>query len=323
MLEGEALDRFMERFWDESKEAQVQSGGTAMVEEDQKDGRITQDLDRVEKKSIFEKTGWFRKKAETATAEDELEEYGLKEDGVYITPVHWGRVEKRTWFSLTVMLLTVPFMLYMSVVLFHGKQYLAMSLIIVFFAMVPFFLVFEGRKPQAREIMVIAVLAAIGVAGRAAFYMVPSFKPIAAIVIITGVSFGGEAGFLVGCMIMMVSNMFFGQGPWTPWQMFSYGLIGFLAGILFQKGILKAKKIPLCIYGFLSVIFIFGGIMNPASILMSYGRITWKSLIAFYISGIPVDLVQATSTVFFLWILSRPLLEKLERIKKKYGLIER
>ena len=221
------------------------------------------------------------------------------------------------------MLLTVPLMLYLSVVIFHGRQYLAMSLIVVFFAMVPFFMVFEGRKPQAREIMVIAVLAAIGVAGRAAFYMIPSFKPIAAIVIITGVSFGGEAGFLVGCMIMMVSNMFFGQGPWTPWQMFAYGLIGFLAGILFQKGILKAKRIPLCIYGFLSVIFIFGGIMNPASILMSYGRITWKSLLAFYISGIPVDLVQATSTVFFLWILSRPLLEKLERIKKKYGLIER
>ena len=53
MLEGEALDRFMERFWDESKEAQVQSGGTAMAEEDQKDGRITQGFDRVEKKSIF------------------------------------------------------------------------------------------------------------------------------------------------------------------------------------------------------------------------------------------------------------------------------
>ena len=225
--------------------------------------------------------------------------------------------------ALAIMLLTVPLMLYLSVVWFHGKQYLAMSLIIVCFAMVPFFMIFEGRKPQAREIMVIAVLAAIGVAGRAAFSMVPSFKPIAAIVILTGVSFGGEAGFLVGCMIMMVSNMFFGQGPWTPWQMFSYGLIGFLAGILFQKGILKARRIPLCIYGFLSVIFIFGGIMNPASILMSYGRITWKSLLAFYISGIPVDLVQATSTVFFLWILSRPLLEKLERIKKKYGLIER
>ena len=285
MLTGEALDRFMERFW--------------AVDDDAK------------------------RPSETEISEVELEEYRMPQGDVYITPVHRGHVNRRTWVALGIMMLTVPLMLYLSVVLFHGKQYLAMSLIIVCFAMVPFFLVFEGRKPQAREIMVIAVLAAIGVAGRAAFYMVPSFKPIAALVILTGVSFGGEAGFLVGCMIMMVSNMFFGQGPWTPWQMFSYGLIGFLAGILFQKGLLQAKRISLCIYGFLSVFFIFGGIMNPASILMSYGRITLKSLIAFYISGAPVDLVQAFSTVFFLWILSRPLLEKLERIKKKYGLIER
>ena len=99
MLEGEALERFMECFWDESGEARTLSGSTAMAEEDQKDGRITQGFDRVEKKSIFEKTGWFQNKAETATADDELDEYGLKEDGVYITPVHWGRVEKRTCFS--------------------------------------------------------------------------------------------------------------------------------------------------------------------------------------------------------------------------------
>lgn len=152
--------------------------------------------------------------------------------------------------------------------------------------------------------------------------MIPSFKPVAAIVILTGISFGGEAGFLVGCLIMMLSNMFMGQGPWTPWQMFAFGMIGFLAGILYQKGILKARKADLCIFGFLSVIFIYGGIMNPASALMAYGKITWSSLLAFYISGIPVDLVHALSTVIFLWFLSRPLLEKLERIKKKYGLIE-
>lgn len=71
--------------------------------------------------------------------------------------------------------------------------------------------------------MVISVLAAIGVAGRAAFFIVPSFKPVAAIVILTGISFGGEAGFLVGCLIMTLSNMFMGQGPWTPWQMFAFG----------------------------------------------------------------------------------------------------
>ena len=65
--------------------------------------------------------------------------------------------------------------------------------------------------------------------------MIGSFKPIAAIVIITGVSLGGEAGFLCACLIMMISNMFFGQGPWTPWQMFSYGMIGYLAGIRFSE----------------------------------------------------------------------------------------
>lgn len=259
---------------------------------------------------------------EEEPAED-LEEYTLPSDGMIIRQMEKkGKVSRRTWFALILMLLVVPLLLYLSVRFFHGRKYLICSLIVIVAAMLPFFMMFEGRKPKAREIMVISVLAAIGVAGRAAFFMVPSFKPVAAIVILTGVSFGGEAGFLVGCLIMMLSNMFMGQGPWTPWQMFSFGIIGFLAGILYQKGILKARKRDLCIYGFLSVVLIYGGIMNPASILMSYGYITSASLVAFYISGIPVDLVHALSTVIFLWFLSRPLLEKLERIKKKYGLIE-
>ena len=254
---------------------------------------------------------------------EELEEYQLPSDGLIIRQMkRQGKVSRRTWFALVLMLLTVPLLLYLSVRIFHGRKYLVTSLIVVVAAMLPFFMMFEGRKPKAREIMVISVLAAIGVAGRAAFFMIPSFKPVAAIVILTGVSFGGEAGFLVGCLIMMISNIFMGHGPWTPWQMFSFGMIGFLAGILYQKGILKARKPDLCIYGFLSVFLIYGGIMNPASILMSYGYITKSSLIAYYISGAPVDLVHAASTVIFLWFMSRPLLEKLERIKRKYGLIE-
>ena len=260
---------------------------------------------------------------EAQMSEEELEEYGFREDGIIIEPIQKGKIDPRTWVGLAILLITVPILLYVLVRKFHGYHDVIISLVVVFSAMIPFFMVFEGRKPQAREIMVIAVMAALGVAGRGAFFMVPSFKPIAAIVILTGVSLGGEAGFLCACLIMMVSNMFFGQGAWTPWQMFSYGLIGYLAGILFQKGILKAKKTHLCIYGFLSVFLIYGGIMNPASILMAYGRITKKSLIAFYISGAPVDLVHAVSTVLFLWILSRPLLEKLERVKRKYGLLRR
>ena len=257
-------------------------------------------------------------------AGEELEEYQLPADGLIIRQMEKdGKVGRRTWFALVLMLLIVPALLYLSVRIFHGKKYMISSLIVVFAAMLPIFMMFEGRKPKAREIMVIAVLSALGVAGRAAFFMVPSFKPVAAFVILTGISFGGEAGFLVGCLIMLISNMFMGQGPWTPWQMFSFGIIGFLAGILYKKGILKARKADLCIYGFLSVVLIYGGIMNPASILMAYGYITKESLLAFYISGLPVDLVHAASTVVFLCIMSRPLLTKLERIKVKYGLIQR
>ena len=260
----------------------------------------------------------------SSEAGEELEEYQLPTDGLIIRQMEKdGKVGRRTWFALVLMLLIVPALLYLSVRIFHGKKYMISSLIVVFAAMLPFFMMFEGRKPKAREIMVIAVLSALGVAGRAAFFMVPSFKPVAAFVILTGISFGGEAGFLVGCLIMLISNMFMGQGPWTPWQMFSFGIIGFLAGILYKKGILKARKADLCIYGFLSVVLIYGGIMNPASILMAYGYITKESLLAFYISGLPVDLVHAASTVVFLCIMSRPLLTKLERIKVKYGLIQR
>ena len=278
MLTEKQLDQFLDEFWEDSQSAQTE--------------------------------------AEQETAEKDLEEYALPSDGMIIRQMERkGKVSRRTWFALVLMLLVVPLLLYLSVRYFHGRKYLICSLIVIIAAMIPFFMMFEGRKPKAREIMVISVLAAIGVAGRAAFFMVPSFKPVAAIVILTGISFGGEAGFLVGCLIMMLSNMFMGQGPWTPWQMFAFGMIGFLAGILYQKA-------DLCIFGFLSVFLIYGGIMNPASALMAYGTITWQSLLAFYISGAPVDLVHALSTVIFLWFLSRPLLEKLERIKKKYGLIE-
>ena len=108
--------------------------------------------------------------------------------------------------------------------------------------MIPLGFAFENRKPKARELVIISALCAIGVAGRTAFFMLPQFKPVAAIVIISGVAFGGETGFLVGAITAFVSNFFFGQGPWTPWQMFSFGIIGFLAGIMFQKAFYARQK---------------------------------------------------------------------------------
>lgn len=102
--------------------------------------------------------------------------------------------------------------------------------------MAPFFLIFEGRKPKARELVIIAVLCAIAIAGRAALFMLPQFKPVIAMTIISGVAFGGETGFLVGAMTMLASNVMFSQGPWTPWQMFAVGIIGFLPASCSERG---------------------------------------------------------------------------------------
>ena len=285
MLKEEKLDVFLDAFLDGKKPAQET------------------DLDFWDEKSEPEKNDFWE-------AQD-----------VLTAPKHKGKLSKRTIASMFLILILIPVTIWIGITLFDDRKYFVISLAIAVYCMLPFFLIFEGRKPQARELLTIAVLVAIAVAGRAAFFMVPSFKPVVAVTILSAVCFGAESGFLVGALSMLSSNMLFGQGPWTPWQMFAAGIIGFLAGILFQKGWLKARKISLCIYGFLATVFIYGGIMNPASLVMTSYAITKRNLLAIYMSGLPVDLVHASATVIFLWIASKPMIEKLERIKVKYGMM--
>lgn len=232
------------------------------------------------------------------------------------------RLAKRTLISAMLILLAIPFTIYIGVFFLGDRKYYFISLLIIFEIMQPFCMLFEGRKPQARELVILSVLCAIAVAGRAAFFMLPQFKPVFALVIIVGVCFGGEAGFLVGAMTGFVSNFFFGQGPWTPWQMFAFGIIGFLSGILFKKGWLRKYKVSLCIFGFLSTMLIYGGIMNPSTLIITQNELNFSMLKACYITGLPFDLVHSASTVFFLWFMAEPMIDKLERIKIKYGLIE-
>ncbi len=238
------------------------------------------------------------------------------------TPVAQRRLHKRTVLASALILLLIPLTLFVGVTWFGSRKYYLTSLLILAECMLPFFLIFEGRKPQARELVLIAVLVALNVAGRAAFFMLPEFKPVVAMTILAGVAFGGETGFLVGAMTMLVSNMMFSQGPWTPWQMFAMGIIGWLAGVLYRKGVLRRSRLSLCVFGILCATVVYGGIMNPASALMWAQSINWSILLSYYLTGIPVDLVRAAATFFFLWLAAEPMLEKLDRIKTKYGLAE-
>ncbi len=232
-----------------------------------------------------------------------------------------GKLNQRTLWATLLILLFIPLTIYFGVHFLDDRKYYFVSFLILFETMIPFGMVFEARKPKARELIVISVLCAIAVAGRAAFFMLPQFKPVVALVIIAGVCFGGETGFLVGAVTGFVSNFFFGQGPWAPWQMFAFGIIGFIAGILFKKGFIRKTKASLCIFGFCMAFIIYGGIMNPASVIMWQNEITWDMIAFSYIMGLPFDLIHALGTAFFLWFISEPMIDKLERIKIKYGLI--
>lgn len=242
------------------------------------------------------------------------------------------KIGKRTKMSCILIVIAIPFLIFFGIFFLNDRSSSFIALCIIGLAMVPFAMVFEDRKPQAREVLLISVMAAIAVVGRMAFFMIPQFKPVTAIVIITGVGLGAEAGFLTGAVAGFVSNFFFGQGPWTPWQMFAFGIIGFLAGLLFSKNKKRnssrmaeqVHKILLCIYGGIATLVIYGLIMDSASIVTMFVAQTfsWKTLMAAYISGFPFNVIHAVSTIIFLFFLTIPMERKLDRIKKKYGILE-
>ncbi|MCM1164634.1 MAG: ATP-binding cassette domain-containing protein [Lachnospiraceae bacterium] len=234
------------------------------------------------------------------------------------------KLPKRTKVAVALVIFFIPLTLYLGLVLLDNKQYYITATAVLIECMLPFFMVFEGRKPLARELVLIAVLCALGIAGRAAFFMLPQFKPVLAVVIIAGASLGAETGFLVGAATMLVSNIMFSQGAWTPWQMFAAGVIGFLAGALCRTGLLKRSRLPLSIFGAVSALVIYGGIMNPVSaLLQGTEELSLGVILGYYVTGLPMDLVHALATAVFLWFLSKPMLETLERVKLKYGLLDK
>lgn len=234
---------------------------------------------------------------------------------------HREKLPKRTIAASLMILLAVPLTIFIGTTCLNDQKYLFISLLVLLEAMLPFFLVFEGRKPQARELVLIAVLCAITVAGRTAFVALPQVKPVLALIIIAGVALGGEAGFITGAIAMLVSNLYFGQGAWTPWQMFAAGIIGYLAGILFQKGFLRRSRGSLCVFGFIVTVMIYGLVMNFATMVLVRAPMNTESIIAYYAQGLPMDVIHALSTLVILFFAAEPMLEKLDHVKTKYGLL--
>ena len=235
-------------------------------------------------------------------------------------------MKKSTIFSLVTVFVLIPATLYLGSRL-PGRWYYLTSTLIILELMLPFFFAFERKRPQPRELVTIAVMAALAAASRAAFIWIPHFKPITGIIMITGIALGPQAGFLTGAVAAFASNFIFGQGPWTPWQMFAYGIGGFMAGILFyKKGQLgktsMAYKLILTAFAFFCIVLIVGPLLDCSHIFTAGSVLTWEFALAVLASGLPVNLIHASAAALTVFFFSRPLLDKLERVQVKYGMME-
>ena len=226
--------------------------------------------------------------------------------------------------SLAVLLVLIPATLFLGTRL-TGRMYYLTSTLVVLETMLPFFLRFETRKPKARELVILAVMCALATVSRLVV-LLPNFKPITGIIMITGMAFGPEAGFLTGAVSAFASNFFFSQGPWTPWQMMAYGTGGFLAGLVFYRiqdpaGTWK-KLAGLAAFGFLAVLLVVGPLLDCCTLFTTGTAITWKFALAVFTVGLPHNFQHALATAATLLLFGKPLLWKLNRLRVKYGMLE-
>lgn len=211
-------------------------------------------------------------------------------------------------------------LLFISVLLFDDKPYMIVCTAIMGLTIIPLFARFELKNIQSKEIVLLAVLAAIAAISRVPFAPLPSVQPTTFVIIVSAMVLGPEAGFIIGASAAIVSNIFLGQGPWTPWQMYAWGMSGMIAGLLRHTSFMKSR-LGLSTYGFI-VGFLFGWFMNLWFILGFLGDFTWKTFVSAYVASFYFDLAHALSNVFFLYLFSSSWIHILNRFKRKYAILD-
>ena len=214
--------------------------------------------------------------------------------------------------SRVVPYIAIPLIVAVGIFVFEEKRWAMVVLGVAVCTVLLFLAGFDSRKTGSRRLILSAVLSALSVAGR----FIPIFKPVTAITMIAGMWLGGEAGFLVGSMSALVSNIYFGHGPWTPFQMFAWGMIGLFSGYLSVP--LRKSRIFLLIAGVLAG-GLYSMIMDIWTIMWYNGSMDLSLYAAAMVTALPHTIIYVLSNVIFLFILAGPIGEKLSRVKIKYG----
>ena len=208
--------------------------------------------------------------------------------------------------------IAMPALVLVGAMVFSERQHLIVSLGLACMALLFFLTGFEKRKTGGRRMVIVSVMTALGIVGR----FIPLFKPITALTGITAMYLGGEAGFLTGALAAALSNFYFGQGPWTAFQMLAWGFIGLIAGWMANP--LKKHRWLLLVYGVLAGA-VYSLIMDVWNVLWYGGVFNWTLYAASVATALPHTILYAVSNFVFLFFLARPFGEKMERVKVKYG----
>lgn len=243
------------------------------------------------------------------------------------------------------LLAAVPIAMGVALVAGFAQTALLMMLVVTV-VLALFFAGYEASKPALRQIMPTLVLAALAAAGRILFAPIPDFKPVSAIAIIAGATLGRRSGFMVGALAALASNFFFGQGLWSPWQMYAWGLIGYLGGVLADRGVFpdasasrehrvngkdgdsaplasrvgrseRAKAVLLVAFGLLSGL-LYGMVINAYGVLGFVRPLTVPGAIAYVAASLPFDVVHGVATAVFLLVLYRPWTLRIARVVRKF-----
>jgi Prenyltransferase and squalene oxidase repeat len=175
---------------------------------------------------------------------------------------------------------------------------------------------YERSRPPAQVVALVAALAALAIAGRIAFAAFPNVKPTTDIVVFAGYALGGAPGFAVGALTALVSNFWFGQGPWTPWQMAGWGLCGVL-GALLALGTRNAGRLTLAAICAFAGIF-YGALLNFSLMATYGGDLSLRYFLVLEGRAIPFEIAHVLGNVVLALVAGPAMVRMLTRFRERF-----
>ena len=216
-------------------------------------------------------------------------------------------------FALGVAALVVPILFSSSSTPFANWGLIAT--IVAFLAVVAFFFEFEAAAVSSKEIALVAMLGTISAVLRIPFAAIPGVQPCTYLIICSGYVFGPVAGFMVGALTPLVSNFFLGQGPWTPYQMLAWGLLGVLAAC-FRR--FNLGRIWLVVFGIVGS-YLYGWIVNTWYWASFIYPLTFRTFMVYQFNSIWFDTFHAVGNAFFLGLFGMRTIDILERFRQRFN----